>query len=339
MAADADSVRLARLCSGLRQSRGLAGKRDIAHALAALGDTTVPGAPAVANGDDAAAITDGEGWLLFAIEGFIQEFVAADPWFAGWCGVMVNCSDIAAMGGRPMAVVDAVWAADSLQLAPVMEGMAAAARAFGVPVVGGHSNSRAGGLQLAVAVLGRAAALLPGSAARPGDALMVAIDLRGGYRGVFPHWDAATDAPSARLQGDLALLPELAEAGLCRAARDISQAGALGSALMLLEAAGCGAEIAIDAVPRPSSTDAERWLLEAFPSFGYVLAVPPEQEGAVAARFAERDIACATVGCCTAQPVLRLSAGDARRVAWDLAREPVLGLAPNTIPQQRTNHA
>ena len=50
MAADADSVRLARLCSGLRQSRGLAGKRDIAHALAALGDTTVPGAPAVANG-------------------------------------------------------------------------------------------------------------------------------------------------------------------------------------------------------------------------------------------------------------------------------------------------
>lgn len=339
MAADADSVRLARLCSGLRRSRGLAGKRDIAAALVALGDTTAPGAPTVRNGDDAAAIPDHDGWLLFAIEGFIQEFVVADPWFAGWCGVMVNCSDIAAMGGRPMAVVDAVWAADSLQLEPVMAGMAAAAHAFGVPVVGGHSNSRAGGLQLAVAVLGRAAALLPGAAARPGDALMIATDLRGGYRGVFPHWDAATDAPANRLQGDLAQLPALAEARHCRAARDISQAGALGSALMLLEAAGCGAEIAIDAVPRPAGADAERWLLEAFPSFGYVLAVPPEHEDAVSARFAARDIACATVGRCTAEPVLRLCAGDVRRVAWDLARDPVLGVAPKPRSHPRSAHA
>ena len=56
---------------------------------------------AVAVGDDCAAIPDGDGFLLFAIEGFMNEFVARDPWFAGWCGVMVNVSDIAAMGGGP----------------------------------------------------------------------------------------------------------------------------------------------------------------------------------------------------------------------------------------------
>ena len=37
-----------------------------------------------------------------------------------------------------------------------------------------------------------------------------------------------------RLRADLALLPELAEAGLCRAAKDISMAGVLGTALMLV---------------------------------------------------------------------------------------------------------
>ncbi|MFH7168792.1 AIR synthase related protein, partial [Klebsiella pneumoniae] len=61
---------------------------------------------AVPAGDDCAAIPDGDGHLLLAIEGFLDGFVAADPYFAGFCGVMVNVSDIAAMGGTPVAVVD-----------------------------------------------------------------------------------------------------------------------------------------------------------------------------------------------------------------------------------------
>ena len=41
--------------------------------------------------------TDGS---LLRWKGFMNEFVAAEPWFAGWCSVMVNYSDILAMGGR-----------------------------------------------------------------------------------------------------------------------------------------------------------------------------------------------------------------------------------------------
>jgi selenophosphate synthetase-related protein len=56
---------------------------------------------AVQVGDDCAALPDEQGCLLLAGEGFLDRFVAADPWFAGYCGVMVNLSDVAAMGGRP----------------------------------------------------------------------------------------------------------------------------------------------------------------------------------------------------------------------------------------------
>ena len=84
------------LAAGVRASRGLKAKRDIAEAMRRLG---VSGLDAVRVGDDCAALADADGYLLFAIEGFINEFVAHDPWFAGWCGVMVNVSDIAAMGG------------------------------------------------------------------------------------------------------------------------------------------------------------------------------------------------------------------------------------------------
>ena len=167
---------IGQLAARVRANRGLAAKRDIAAVakrLSLSADSVVP------VGDDCAAIPDGDGFLLFAIEGFMNEFVADDPWFAGWCGVMVNISDVAAMGGRPIAVVDAVWAAGEGQAAPVLDGMRAASAAYGVPIVGGHSNARTDRGQLAVAILGRAKRLLTSFDARPDDRLIAAIDLRG----------------------------------------------------------------------------------------------------------------------------------------------------------------
>ena len=99
---------LARLMTRLRASRGFAHKRDIA--------TVLPRLPAAAghhgpNGDDCAVLPEaqGSGHLLLAIEGLVQDFVEARPWFAGYSAVMVNLSDVAAMGGRATAVVDALW--------------------------------------------------------------------------------------------------------------------------------------------------------------------------------------------------------------------------------------
>ena len=97
---------LAAIAARVLDGRGMAHKTDIAATVAALG---IQG-EAIRVGDDCAAIPDGDGWLLFAIEGFVNDFVEQDPRFAGHCGIMVNLSDIAAMGGRPIAVVDAIWA-------------------------------------------------------------------------------------------------------------------------------------------------------------------------------------------------------------------------------------
>src|SRR5690606_31856077 len=108
----------------------------------------------------------------------------------------------------------------------------------GVPVVGGHSNLRSDRAQLSAAILGRAGKLLSSFAARPGQNLLAAIDLRGRFREPYAWWDASTTAPPERLRADLELLPQLAEAELCAAAKDISMAGVAGTALMLLECSG-----------------------------------------------------------------------------------------------------
>jgi AIR synthase-related protein len=303
---------LAALAATLRAARGLAHKQDIAPVIARL----APAADgAIPIGDDCAAIADGDGFLLFAIEGFLPEFVAADPYFAGYCGVMVNVSDIAAMGGRPLAVVDALFADGADAARPVLDGLAAAAARYGVPIVGGHTNTRAAAPGLSVAILGRAQALLTSFDARPGQTLIAAIDLRGRMRDPAPYWDASTDAPPARLRADLALLPAIAEAGLSRAAKDISMAGVIGTALMLLETSRLGAEINPAAIPRPPGIPLERWLL-AFPSYGFLLAVEPDDVAAVIARFTTAGITAAAIGTTDASGIVSLRDGEERHIVW-----------------------
>ena len=309
------------LAAKLSTSSGIAAKQDIGTIAARLG---LQGQQ-IAVGDDCAALRDGDGYLLFAIEGFMNEFVAADPWFAGWCGVMVNISDVVAMGGRPIAVVDAVWANGEAGATPVLEGMRAASSAFGVPIVGGHTNIRTERGQLSVAILGRAKTLLTSFDARPGDVLVAAIDHRGRYREPFNNWEAATDAAPARLRGDLELLPEIAEAGLALSAKDISQGGIIGTAIMLAECSHVGIDIDVAAIPLPAGVALDRWLVT-FPSFGYLLSVAPEHAADVVTRFTARGISAAVIGAVVAGAEVALVDGETRAVVRNHAETPLLQL-------------
>jgi len=314
------------LCEALRASRGFAHKRDISAAMQCLSPVLPAG---IAVGDDCAAIPDGDGHLLFAIEGFVDDFVEQMPWFAGYCGVMVNVSDIYAMGGRPLAVVDALWSEGARAGAPVLEGLSEASRRYGVPIVGGHTNHKSQRSQLAVAIVGRARKLLTSFDARPGDVLLMAIDLRGEWQHPYPYWNASTSAPGERLRADLEVLPGLAESGLCDAAKDISMAGSVGTSLMLLECSKVGACIDVDAIPRPAGLSLDddaamlRWLVS-FPSYGFVLSVRPEHVDAVLARFEGRGLRCAAVGEVHLGTQVSLRHLGDEALLWDLSAQPFI---------------
>ena len=139
-------------------------------------------------GDDCAALPNpyGSGHLLFAAEGMPQTFVEDDPWFAGYSAIMLNLSDIAAMGGRPFALTDILWSPSDEISSQIWQGMQAAAHAYGVPIVGGHTTHTgpgSGKTALGAAVLGHAGdRLITSFDAKPGDHLVIAIDMHGGYR-------------------------------------------------------------------------------------------------------------------------------------------------------------
>ena len=319
---------LAELTQSLRTGLGLAHKRDIAQVMQYLPSIAPSGNGAnLQIGDDSAAIPDGDGYLLLATEGFLNDFVATQPWFAGYCGVMVNVSDIYAMGGRPIAVVDALWSDGLAQAKPILEGMAVASQVYGVPVLGGHTNLRNDRAQLSVAILGRATRLLSSFAAKPEQQLLAAIDLRGHFREPYLWWDASSGAPPERLRTDLEVLPTLAETGLCAAAKDISNAGVIGTLLMLLECSGLGGVIDIDAIPRPLGIDLPRWL-RCFPSYGFVLSVDSADCEAVRECFRQRDIACAVIGETNDTRQMHLASGTEQQLLWDLHSEALTGCGP-----------
>lgn len=315
---------LTSLLETLSQLPGIAAKRDIANSLDALGRQRHAQIP---NGDDTAVIPHGRGYQLLAIEGFIDRFVTHSPWFAGYCGVMVNVSDIHAMGGRPVAIVDALWSHDDQVAAELLDGLHQAANIYGVPVVGGHTNRHNPSPQLAVAILGHANNLLSSFAARPGQRLLAVADLRGRYEGPFDYWNASVGAPALRLRNDLELLPELAELGWCTAAKDISQAGPLGTTLMLLECSGLGATLDPYALPRPKDMPLTRWLAT-FPSYGFILSVDPMRVEPVMEHFRERDLDVAEFGTADTSGMVRLSDGQHVREWWNFHHTPLMGCGP-----------
>ncbi|MCF7698311.1 sll0787 family AIR synthase-like protein [Loktanella sp. M215] len=318
---------VAALAARLAAHPHVTGKRDIDLACAALGLTQdSPGRP----GDDAAAIPDGDGWQLMATEGFMNDFVASAPWFAGWCAVMVNMSDILAMGGRPTAVTNALWAPDAATAAEILRGMKEASAAYGIPIVGGHTNLRTAQPQLAAAIWGRARALITSFDAKPGDVLIASADLRGAYAGESSNFPAFLNAPHARLRGDMEILPLLAEDGLVTAGKDISQGGIAGTAVMLAECSGVG--IAIDpAQITPPDGDLTRWMT-AFPSFGFLLTATPDNAAAVLRRFRDRDIGAGIIGTVTSCSAVTLTEGGMQHTIWDHGKQPYLGLAPQKEP-------
>lgn len=332
-----DDRKLRELAAELRRSLGILHKQDIQTAAARLG-RHVPGTDQtpILLGDDCAAIPDGEGYLLLAAEGMWPTLVETDPWFAGWCAVMVNVSDIYAMGGHPIAVVDTIWSQSPEAVDPLWQGMVAASQAFNVPIVGGHTSCHSPYAALSVAILGRANRLITSFSAQPGDVLLHITDMQGQMHPQYPFWNAATECDRDRLQANLNLLPTLAEAGLCDTGKDISMGGIVGTTLMLLETSGCGAVLDLGAIAPPPNVDLLPWLLS-FPSYGYLLSVRHEAVAQIQPQFHNRGLVCEPVGTITNGHTLNLKLGNASLCFWDFATESLTGFGGSDQSRQTNN--
>ena len=284
-------------------------------------------AAGIRNGDDAAAIPDGDGYLLLAAEGIVDALVRRNPYLAGRCAVLANVNDIYAMGGRPLAMVDVIGTPDEASAREICRGMRDAAARYRVPVVGGHLLRTALDHSACLAILGRAKACLTSFDARPGDRLVLATRPNGVWLADLGFWNATLPEDDDTLIAHLELLPACAEAGLARAGKDVSMAGLAGTALMLAESSGVGCRLDVDALAPPPGAPLAQWLL-AFMSYGFLLAVAPDKLDAVAALFTAGGVRTVPVGEVCRERQVWLAQGQERALLWNLETTPFVGGAP-----------
>ena len=220
-------------------------------------------------GDDGVPVPGTD--VIAACDAIVASLVERDPEWAGWCGVLVNVNDLAAMGAKPVGLLDAVAARDASFAARIIAGLRAASQAYGVPVLGGHTQFGvpAG---LTVTALGRTRHPVPAGGARAGHAVSFTADLGGSWRRGHTgrQWDSTTSRSSAQLRDMTAIVARNAPA----AAKDVSMAGTVGTLGMLAEASGCAAVLDVAAVPRPPAASAADWL-SCFPGFAMLTADDP----------------------------------------------------------------
>jgi putative N-acetyltransferase (TIGR04045 family) len=217
-------------------------------------------------GDDGAPVPGTD--VIAACDAIVPAMVERDPEWAGWCAVLVNVNDLAAMGAVPLGLLDAIGARDTGQAATVLNGLKRAARAYGVPVLGGHTQLGVPPA-LSVTALGRTANPVPGGGGRPGHRVRLTVDLAGdwrpGYRG--RQWDST----SHRTPGELRTMLSATAQARPAAAKDVSMAGIVGTLGMLAEASSCGAVLDVARIPRPPGASAGDWLT-CFPGFAMLTA-------------------------------------------------------------------
>jgi len=230
-------------------------------------------------GDDGVPVPGSD--LVAACDAIVPSMVERDPEWAGWCSVLVNVNDLAAMGAAPVGLLDALGARDASFAARVLSGLRRASLAYGIPVLGGHTQLGVPAA-LSVTALGRAAAPVPGGGGLAGQSVRLTVDLGGGWRPGYTgrQWDSTSTRSGAELRAMTGCLISGDGAGLAggarpAAAKDVSMAGIAGTLGMLAEASGCGAVLDVAAVPRPAEATMGDWLT-CFPGFGMLTAAPSD---------------------------------------------------------------
>lgn len=279
-------------------------------------------------GEDAAVIDDGDEVLLFAADGIWSKLMEADPEWAGYCAVLVNVHDIAAMGGWPVAMVD-VLSVNSQEIADaVLEGMRKGIEKFNVPIIGGHLHPDTPYSALDVAILGKARkdAVILSSTARPGEVVIAAADMDGNAHPKFAiNFDSTSFKDRETLLTQLGAMRELGEKGLVKAGKDISNPGMLGTLGMLLETSNVGAVVDLEAIPIPSGLDLLSWL-KMYPGMGFVVTASIENAGEVMEVFSRRGLTPAVIGTVTEDRRLIIRSDGKEAVLFDFALECVTGI-------------
>ena len=216
-------------------------------------------------GDDCAVMSAGEGELLFSTD-LLMEGVhflrnESSPEDVGWKAAAVNLSDIAAMGGTPVATFLSIALPKDAQgewAERFIDGYTQISRKYDVPLLGGDTTSSLRDIAVNVGVLGRCTSgkRLMRNGAKVGETIYVTGplgDSAGGLQAILKGIERTEEVktlierhkrPVPRIDAGRILM----QSGKVGAMMDISD-GIASDMRHIMKASGVGAVIALDRLP------------------------------------------------------------------------------------------
>lgn len=318
------------LVDSIRSYDGITRKNFIRGATRILDDTyNIAGRTALGFGDDASAIDIGnDNLLLMAADGMWGRLMEGDPRWAGYCSVLVNVNDIAAMGGVPMGMTNVISVNNTKICDEIMRGIREGVEKFGVPMVGGHIHPDTPYTALDVSITGIVGKkdVITSCGANLGDKVIIAIDLDGRQHPTFAlNWDTTTHKTPELVQSQILVMNNIARKHLLTAGKDISNPGILGTLGMLLEASEVGATIELEKIPRNSGVNWDDWL-KIYPGSGFVLTAAEENVEDAINMLKQVNITSQIAGSIIEEKKLYLTHGNQEKIVFDFNQEIIMGI-------------
>ncbi|WP_409200729.1 methanogenesis marker 2 protein [Methanobrevibacter sp. DSM 116169] len=320
-------MNLDNLVKSIKEFEGVTRKNSIETVTNILDEVyNISGNVIIENGDDASAIDIGNNQaILFAADGIWEKLIELNPYWAGYCSVLVNVNDIAAMGGKPLAMVNILSINNAEFYEDLLSGIKDGCIKFGIPMVGGHLHPDAEFTSLGVSIIGIAQKdkIITSNSANVGDKVIVAIDLDGAPHEQFAlNWDTTYNKDSTLVQNQITAIQNLAEKDLFTAGKDISNPGILGTLEMLLESSKKGAIVDLEKIPKNSNIDWEQWL-KSYPGSGFVFTSKEENCKEIIDYLKKFSIESNVVGTVTDDNKLYLTYEDEKLVVFNQDINPV----------------
>ena len=284
----------------IQEFKGVSRKSSIDNVISLLKESyNVSGDVVIDIGDDASAIDIGNNQvILIAADGIWGDIMNVNPYWAGYCSVLVNVNDIAAMGAKPLAMVNIMSISNDEIYEDLLNGIKDGCLKFNVPMVGGHLHPDGEVDSLGVAIVGIAQKdkIITSFGAETGDKVIVAIDLDGKPHEMFAlNWDTTYDKDAKLVQDQITAVQYLAEHDYIKSGKDISNPGILGTLEMLLETSNKGAVVNLEDIPKNENMSWSDWL-RSYPGSGFVFTAEEDKCEFIKQYLSDYSIAAEVVG-------------------------------------------
>lgn len=314
----------------IREFEGVTRKKSIADLINIFESVRLEYSHSVVDfGDDAAVIDiGGDDYILFAADGIWTRLIKASMWWAGYSSVLVNVNDIAAMGGKPVAMVNVLSSDNEKTCRELLRGIRDGVAKFGVPMVGGHLHPDTPYTSLSVAIIGtvKKRCEIRSSTAHPGDSVIAAYDTDGKLGPNSPYsFDSTTMKNPEEVREKYRVMQTLGERHLVTAGKDISNPGIIGTLGMLVETSGMGARVDLTKIPSPENIDFIQWL-KVHPATGFLVTCTPEHESEVIGLFAGAGYSAACIGMIQDSHRLDICSSDECVTVFDFRTDVVTGI-------------